>query len=294
MQKKRKRTALLRVVCAGLALAFATAARGDDACSRPPAIEPPGHDSGAHGRVKAVNERLELTLDDGRQLKIAGLDPPRPTPENPDLDVKSGERLAAWLVGKDIVFRLTGSGPDRWGRFSVEAFAPAQVSAPSALPIAEAALDAGLARFEPGAAARPCRTFLLAAEAAARAGALGLWADPYYAIIAAGDHNSFAEKAATSVIVEGRVTGVGKNGFRTTLFFGNRRGFDFSVTILQRNIKIFNAAGMDVEKFKGLTIRVRGLLDMRFGPQIEVSNPDEIETITQGQDAAAPNMATRR
>ncbi|VTZ25228.1 Nuclease (SNase domain protein) [Methylocella tundrae] len=285
---------MLRAGFAGLALAVVATARAEDACARPPALDPAGREGAAQGRVQAVNERLELTLEDGRRLKIAGLDPPRPTPDNPDLDVRSGERLAAWLAGKDIVFRLTGPRPDRWGRYSVEAFAPAQAAAPSAVPVAQAALDAGLARFEPGAAARPCRTFLLAAETTARAGALGLWADPYYAIIAAGDHESFAEKAATSVIVEGRVTGVAKDGFRTTLLFGDRRGFDFSVTILQRNVKIFTAAGVDIEKFQGQTIRVRGLLDMRFGPQIEVSNPDEIEMLPQGQDAAAPKTAPQR
>src|ERR1019366_3936854 len=53
---------------------------------------------------------------------------------------------------------------------------------------------AGLARYEPSAAARPCRTSLLAAEAGARAAGLGLWGDPYYAVIAAADRASFAQE----------------------------------------------------------------------------------------------------
>ncbi|MEJ0092536.1 MAG: hypothetical protein WDN46_03630 [Methylocella sp.] len=110
----------------------------------------------------------------------------------------------------------------------------------------------------------------------------------------AGDHESFAEKAGTFVIVEGRVAGVGKDGFRVTLFLGPRRGQDFSVTILQRNVKIFDAAGLNLASFAGQIIRVRGLLDMRFGPQIEISSPDEIEAITQGQSEAATNLAPQR
>src|SRR3984893_14758880 len=70
--------------------------------------------------------------------------------------------------------------------------------------VAPSLIPTNLARYEPSAAARPCRTALLAAEAGARASGLGLWADPYYAIIAAADRLSFAEKAGSSVIVEGR------------------------------------------------------------------------------------------
>ena len=288
--RREGRRAALRVCFGALAIACASASRAEAGCANAPAA---GESAAATGRVKFVNERLELTLEDGRLLKVAGLDPPRPTPDDPDLDAESGAKLSAWVVGKDIAFRLLETRPDRWGRLAAEVFAPAgDPSSPARL--AQAAIAAGLGRFEPSAAAHACRAELLAAEAGARAAALGLWADPYYAVIAAGDHDSFAEKAGTSVIVEGRVIGVDRGPYRTTLLFGPRRGWDFSVTILQRNIKIFTAAGLDLDSFKGRAIRVRGLLDMRFGPQVEISDPDEIETINQGTDEAGPDSAPRR
>ena len=46
-------------------------------------------EGGTSGRVVAVDERLELTLENGIRLKIAGVDPPRPTPGNPDLDIRA-------------------------------------------------------------------------------------------------------------------------------------------------------------------------------------------------------------
>ncbi len=288
------RAVRLRAWVGSFALLCASAALADNDCASAPAAGGVADRSAAIGRVKAVSERLELTLEDGRLLKISGLDPPRPTPDDPDLDIDSGAKMAGWLVGKDVAFRLLEARPDRWGRLAAEVFAPVDAPTSPARPLAQAALGAGLARFEPGAATRSCRTELLAAEARARAAALGLWADPYYAVIAAADHDAFAEKAGTSVIVEGRVIGVDQGAYRATLLFGPRRGWDFSVTILQRNGKIFSAAGLDFESFKGRTIRVRGLLDMRFGPQVEVSNPDEIETITQGKDEAGPVSAPRR
>ncbi|ACK50326.1 nuclease (SNase domain protein) [Methylocella silvestris BL2] len=264
------------------------AANSAEDCAIPPASQGRRRVDLEKARVKSVDERLELTLDDGRRLKIAGLDPPRPTPGAPELDIETGQKLGAWLSGKAVIFRPVFTAPDRWGRINAEVFAPAgEDDGSPPISVAGAALDAGLARFESGAAGRRCRAFLLAAEGAARAAALGLWGDPYYAVIAASDRASFAEKTGTSVIVEGRVARVEEDKFRTLLLFGERRGWDFSVTILQRNRKLFTAAGLDVSTLKDKTVRVRGLLDMRFGPQIEIERPDEIEAMTPGQDAAA-------
>ena len=247
-------------------------------------------EGGTSGRVVAVDERLELTLETGTRLKIAGVDPPRPTPGDPDLDFRARERLAQWLVGQEILFRPLEPGPDRWGRVVAFVFAVAPDSpdrpGPARLSIGEALIDAGLARYEPSAAARPCRSAFLAAEAGARASGLGLWADPYYAIIAAANRLSFAEKAGSSVIVEGRITGIASRRPRITLYFGSRQGWDFSVTILPRNRKTFETAYSSLSALTGQTVRVRGLLDTRFGPQIEISDPDEVEAAGHGQDPA--------
>ncbi|MGB6663550.1 MAG: thermonuclease family protein [Methylocella sp.] len=254
-------------------------------------------EGGTSGRVVSVDERLELTLENGIRLKVAGVDPPRPAPGDPDLDVRARDRLAQWLVGQEILFRRLEPGPDRWGRIVAFVFAVAPEATngprPAQLAVGAALIDAGLARYEPSAATRPCRSALLAAEAGARASGLGLWADPYYAIIAAADRPSFAEKAGSPVIVEGRITGIASRRPRIMLYFGPRHGWDFSVAILPRNRKTFEAAYSSLAGLTGQTVRVRGLLDTRFGPQIEISDPDELEAAGQGQDTAAGSPAPR-
>ncbi|MGB6177558.1 MAG: hypothetical protein WBF43_14765, partial [Methylocella sp.] len=72
-----------------------------------------------------------------------------------------------------------------------------------------------------------------------------------------------------------------------------RHGWDFSVAILPRNRKTFAAAYSSLAGLTGQTVRVRGLLDTRFGPQIEISDPDELEAAGQGQDTAAGSRAPR-
>ncbi|MDQ6702958.1 MAG: hypothetical protein M3Z96_07585 [Pseudomonadota bacterium] len=125
-------------------------------------------EGGTIGLVVAVDERLELTLANGIRLKIAGVDPPRPTPGDADLDFRARDRLAQWLVGQEILFRPLEPGPDRWGRVVAFVFAVAPESpngpGPAHFSVGEALIDAGLARYEPSAAARPCRSALLAAR----------------------------------------------------------------------------------------------------------------------------------
>lgn len=248
--------------------------------------------AGTSAKVASVSERLELILEDGRRLKIAGIDPPRPTPGDPNLDARARNGLGQWLVGQDITFHAAEPALDRWGRIVAFVYAPPlpqQGESPSEprLAVGEALIDAGLARYEPSAAAHPCRSALLAAEANARAARLGLWADPYYAIITAGERGSFTEKAGSLVIVEGTVTGIGSRRPRITLYLGPRRGLDFSVAILVRNKEAFEAAYSSLAGLKGKRIRVRGLLDIRFGPRIEISDLDAVEATGQEPAVAA-------
>ncbi len=229
-----------------------------------------------------MDQRLEVHLKDGRVLCLAGFEPVRPTPDNPDFDTIARDVLAKVLakpIPGGIGFIPLAREPDRWGRIPVFAFLPDAANGAARPSLAVLLLTLGYGRFMPEPEVRPCQAVFLAAEASARAHRSGLWQDPYYAVIAATDTRAFAEKAASNVIVEGRVSDIDVRPRRSYLLFGPRGSGGFAVTILQRDVKIFERAGFDLRAFIGKRIRVRGLLDLRFRPQIAVSDPASIEVV---------------
>lgn len=241
--------------------------------------------SGVPAVLAAVEPRLELRLADGRRIRLVGLDPAAATPTDPGRADAARAALADMLRGRALVIAPLADKPDRWGR--IPAFvAVADDASPGGL--GARAIGSGLARYLPEPAAAPCRAELLAAEAAARAAALGLWRDPYYRLLAVDDRAAFVERAGSNVVVEARLVAVEPGQYRTTLRLaapasGGRR---VAATIVPRAMKTFEAQGVDFPSLIGRTLRLRGLLDLRFGPRIELTRPDEVEVL---DDTATPS-----
>jgi endonuclease YncB( thermonuclease family) len=250
--------------------------------------------------VAAVEPRLVLRLEDGRLIRLSGLDPALSTPDAPDRDDVAREALAALVGHGAIGIAPLAAMPDRWGRITALAFrADAAAGAPRDLAVA--AIAAGLGRYLAEPAAHGCRAALVAAEDQARAQKLGLWADPYYAVLAVDDRAGFAERAGTLVVAEGRLAAVETGPMRDTLIFsgqrdepgdvsarGSRSGHTLSATIAPHVRKIIEARGVHVSSLIGRTLRLRGLLDMRFGPRIELGDPDDFDVLASGGDGIAP------
>lgn len=278
--------------CAAGALLLAALpglAPSEAAAQSPPASACPATQTG-EAPVASVDQRLEIHLKDGRVLRLAGFEPVRPTPDNPDFDTIARDDLAKVLAKTapgTIGFIPLSSRPDRWGRIPVFAFPPGREKGAAGPSLAARLLTLGYGRFMPEPEANPCRADFLAAEAAARGRRSGLWQDSYYAVIAATDTRAFLDKAATNVIVEGRVSDIDTRPRRSYLLFGPRGSGGFAVTILQRDVKIFERAGFEVHALIGERIRVRGLLDLRFGPQIAVSDLAAIEVAPASEGASS-------
>jgi endonuclease YncB( thermonuclease family) len=245
----------------------------------PPASGPCSRENTARASVANVDPSLDIALADGRALTLAGLDPPRETPDHPRLASEVRDKLAQWLDGREVAVRALADKPNRFGRIPARLFAAPPGTPGTEIGIAEAILDAGLARYRPDGAAHPCRESLLAAEAEARAGRIGLWADPFYAVLPATDRAAFANPRTGMVIVDGTPVSLGETASRFYLNFGPRRGSDFAITLPKRGANALEKAGVKVQDLVGKRLRVRGLLDATFGPQMELIDPDQLELI---------------
>jgi len=227
----------------------------------------------ARARVQSVSERLEFLLADGRQLRLAGLEAPEATPDDSDIGARSRAFIEERLTAGEITFAILSPKPDRWGRLA------AMVFAGDGTLLAEVLLAQGYARLMPDQAAIPCESRLQAAEAEARKARLGLWQDPYYAMLGTQDRVAFAEHAGSFIQAEGKLTDVKAGPARTTLIFGPRRQGHLVVTVLQRNVKNFENAGLQFKDLIGQTLHIRGLLETRFGPEIEISRPADLSVV---------------
>ncbi|MBV9218257.1 MAG: thermonuclease family protein [Methylobacteriaceae bacterium] len=235
---------------------------------------------GSPAKVTQINERGELALEDGRLVKMAGIDLPGPTQERPRLAQAAREALSDWLLNHSVTVRPVLATPDRWGRTVAYVFAPPDFATPDISPVSAGfvLLDAGLARARPSPETRDCATLFLEAEMQARQSGLGLWGDPYYGVIDATDSAHLADRAGTFVLVEGRVTRVGTGRARTFVNLGHGRD-SFTFTVPKRSNGSFEASGLALGSLVGVRLRVRGILDTRFGPQIEVSDPENVERL---------------
>ena len=80
-------------------------------------------------------------------------------------------------------------------------------------------------------------------------------------------------------MVEGKVLSVRQAGATTYLNFGRNWTRDFAVTISRRMVAAFEAAGLSPKSLENRRIRVRGFVEARGGPRIEVLRVGQVEVL---------------
>ena len=137
----------------------------------------------------------------------------------------------------------------------------------------------GLARVYSFPDNRACLAELMAAETSARTMKLGIWADPYYMVRRADRPETLVERSGQYELVEGRVLLAEKASGRVFLNFGRYWKQDFTAVIDGRALRLFADSGLDPLVLEGALVRIRGWVDDRDGPRIEVTHPEQIEVL---------------
>ncbi|MGZ5877182.1 MAG: thermonuclease family protein [Bradyrhizobium sp.] len=227
------------------------------------AFEPQGE-----GRVAKVIDARSFRLQDGREVRLAGIEPVSQGPT-----ANRAQALARILTDREVMLRGEDDTPDRYGRQPAFVFL-----VPSDALVQGELLAQGEAFFSATVADKECASVLTAAETAGRQSKRGIWSDPA-AIKNPESPGDILAGIGRFALVEGKVLSVRQAGATTYLNFGRNWTRDFAVTISRRVLPVFEAAGIVPKSFENRRIRVRGFVEARGGPRIEVLRVGQIELL---------------
>lgn len=233
------------------------------------------------GVVTSVTDGDTVVLDDGRVVRMIGTQAPKlplgregfPTwPLAPEAKAA----LEAMVLSRQVRLGYGGERVDRYGR----ALAHLLVETADGEVWAQLAMvQRGLARVYSFPDNRACVGQLFEAERRARTDRLGIWADPYYSVRAADRPEALLQRTGQYELVEGRVLLADESGGRIYLNFGRFWKEDFTAVIEGPALRLFAKDGRDPLSLEGALVRIRGWVDDRDGPRIEVTHPEQIEVL---------------
>ena len=231
------------------------------------------------GNVRAITDGRSFTLEDGREIRLAGIEvplPPAAGESGPRAEAAFAARAAleSMLASQSVELRQNGEG----AAVAVGTLAMVYVMRDGARQsVAHEMLASGFARVSAHVGDRPCAEELLAQERGARRARLGLWSEPYYVVVAAESGAQLAAERGRFTVAEGNVLSVRESAGTIYMNFGRRWSQALTVTISKRDERVFAAAGVEPKKLENRRVRVRGWVEERNGPRIEVSRPEQIE-----------------
>ncbi len=236
-----------------------------------------GRSTGPTAAVRVVDGR-SFVLADGREVRLAAIETVLPVPGDED-EARVAAALAAkgaletLVLDREIDVSVAAAGSDRYGRLTAYVFA----RTPSGEVLVQRELvAAGHALVSP-VPSSPCRRTLQSAEREARTRGSGLWGAPYSVVKQAADLAGILADQGRFALVQGKVASVRESAGVVYINFGQRWSNQFTAMLLKRNESAFGAAAP--KALAGRTVEVRGWLEERGGPALEVTRPEQIEVI---------------
>lgn len=212
--------------------------------------------------VAVVRDGRTLMLKDGRELRLVAI-------ETGD---ESRAALETAIAGQPLRLAKLGEEHDRYGRVLAFAFAGEAHQS-----LQQTLLAQGQARVAARVGDKTCAESLLAAEREARRSGRGLWTNPNFAPLPAENLLRLAAERGRFVLVQGKVLSVRESGGTIYMNFGRRWTQALTVIMLRREARRFAAAGVEPKRLEGRRVLVRGWLEQRSGPTIELAAPEQIE-----------------
>lgn len=227
------------------------------------------------GQISAVLDARTLRLDDGREVRLSGIEIPK------IVEASGTDWLREHALDRKIALRGVNDMPDRYGRQHVFAHIDGRAET-----LQGALIEAGYALAAGKAADKGCMTELRDTEHRAETARRGIWAHPG-SVQDAGKSDEILKYIGRFTLVEGTILSAREAGATLYLNFGRRRIQGFAVTISRRMMPGFAAAGMTAATLQGQRVRVRGWISQHGGPRMEARLPSQIEFASKTKAAMA-------
>jgi micrococcal nuclease len=224
-----------------------------------------------------------LGLDDGSELRLIGALAPRAIdvgaePGGWAAEYRTREELRAFVAGKSVELAFGGDRLDRYGRLQAHAYL---LDGGQRRWVQGHLLEQGLARAYVLAGNRACANELLAAERVAREAGRGLWSDAAYQVREASSAAELEAYRATFQIIAGRIARVSTARGTVYLNFDRRWRQGFSAFLRSGDQVVAGAFGQDLRALEGRQIRVRGWIEGRGAPRIDLSTAGLLEVLDE-------------
>ena len=260
--------------------------------------------------VVSVIDAHTLKLDDGSKVRLVGALPPfQPTvgllaKSNrnsanviwPPLQ-QSTSALAKLVIGRTVQLAFGRRKADRYGHLLAQVYLlprdgrfsnrQHQTKAPSILDkegrlwLQAYLIANGLARAYGLPDSNSCLSRLTDFEHDAVIAKKGLWQHGTYRIRSAKRTNQLKRYIGTYQIVEGRIVRQSGNRNRLYLNFGDDWRRDFTIGVNNKDRKAVFGDSQPRHNLSGAWIKVRGWIERRGGPYIQVTMPGQIKVLAE-------------
>lgn len=232
--------------------------------------------AGGTARVSGIVDGDTLVLEDGRQVRLVGIQAPKLPLGRSHVAIQplaedARAALAELTLGRTVRLSFGNRRVDRYDRRL------AHLHDESGRWIQGNLLRRGLARVYSFRDNRSLVADMLTLEREARRADRGIWGHAFYRVRSVAETSRHLDSFQ---LVEGRVLAAAEVRGRTYLNFGDDWRTDFTVTVSPRDRRRFRQAPFDLLALEGRRVRVRGWLYRRNGPMIDVTHPEQIELLS--------------
>ncbi len=247
---------------------------------------------GAPVQVVAIIDGDTLVLQDGREVRLVGIQAPKlplgrkgfkPWP----LADEAKDRLSNLTLGRQVELFAGPTQVDRHDRLLAHLLVTGSDGEP--IWVQQQLLADGLARVYSFADNRVALAPLFVAEDKARLSRRGIWGKDYYQVWSAQKIAAAVKSRSYSAdrfeLVEGRIVDVSIFRDRAYLNFGPDWRDDFSVMIKAEDLRHFGDSDKLAETFllslKGRQVRVRGWTYYKNGPMMRITHKERLTVLPE-------------